>query len=361
MKWMPKRVGRPSRNDQANLLQLSLSAVSRAVAAHDERALAQMLSFGRQRIAVYALGDALWDWFKPVLSHALCPYIGNETVRLALIDHAIYPEMVGPALLAGLPHNPTFTSIGLPGGLTAGWRSRPQAWELYDPLSRTALFMSAGISHLEGWERAMPFARVLHELVTPTSEGLLHAAAITDGSTGLLLAGAGGSGKSTTTLFSIKHGFSSAGDDLVLVDPDDRGQVCVSAVYDSLKLVPATLADPADRDRPWLRLDADDPKQLTLLSGFASGTLRRTFPLHAIVLPRIAHAAKTTFRRARGSDAFLAIAPSTQKIFLRGAAELVDKVARVVRRLPVFWLDLGTEEKEVSDAIHALCRSLNHG
>lgn len=347
---------------QANRLQLSLAAVDRAVAAHDEcKASAQMLSFGRQRIAVYAVGDALWGWFKPVLGHALCPHISNETMRLAVIDHASHPEMIEAALLAGLPDYPNFTSIGLPGGLIAAWRSRPEAWELYDPLSRTALFVSAGTSHLHGWERGMPFAHFLHDLVTPTSEGLLHAAAITDGTTGLLLAGAGGSGKSTTTFFSVKHGFASAGDDLVLVDADERGQVCVSAVYDSLKLVPAALADPADRDRPWLSLDADDPKCITLLSGFSSGTLRRCFPLHAVVLPRIAHAARTTFHRARGSDAFLAIAPSTQKLLWRGAPELVDKVARVARRLPAFWLDLGTEAEEVAAAIHGLCRSLNDG
>jgi hypothetical protein len=347
---------------QAHRLQMSLAAVDRAMAAHAERrAPAQMLSIGRQRIAVYAVGDALWGWFKPVLGHALTPHIGNETMRLAVIDHARHPEMIEPALLAGLPFTPDFTSIGLPGGLIAAWRSRPEAWELYDPLSRTGVFMSAGRNDLEGWERGMPFARFLHDLVTPTSEGLLHAAAITDGKTGLLLAGAGGSGKSTTTFFSIKHGFASAGDDLVLVDADDRQQVSVSAVYDSLKLVPAELADPVDRDRAWLTLAADEPKHITLLSGFSSGSLRRSFPLHAVVLPRIAHAARTTFRRARGSDAFLAITPSTQRIFLRGGAQLVDKVARVVRRLPVFWLDLGTEAEEVAAAIHRLCRSLNDG
>jgi hypothetical protein len=347
---------------QTNRLQLSLAAVDRAIAANNERKVSvQMLSFGRQRIAVYAVGDALWDWFKPVIGHALCPRVGKETLRLAVIDHASHPEMIEAVLIAGLPDRPNFNSIRLPGGLIAAWRSRPQAWELFDPLSRRALFMSAGTSHLEGWQRAMPFAHFLHDLVTPTSEGLLHAAAITDGTTGLLLAGAGGSGKSTTTFFSVKHGFASAGDDLVLVDADENGQVCVSALYDSLKLVPSALADPADRDRPWLRLDADDPKHLTPLSGFSPRTLRRCFPLHAIVLPQITHAARTTFRRARGSDAFLAIAPSTQRLFLRGTSELVDKVARVARRLPAFWLDLGTEAEEIAAAIHGLCRSLNNG
>jgi len=223
---------------QANRLELSLAAVDRAVATHDERnASPQMLSIGRQRIAVYAVGDALWDWFKPVLGHAMCSHSGSETMRLAVIDHATHPELASAALLAGLPETSNFTSIRLPGGLLAAWRSRPQAWELYDPLSRSALFMSAGMSHLEGWERGMPFAHFLHDLVTPTSEGLLHAAAITDGTTGLLLAGAGGSGKSTTTFFSVKHGFASAGDDLVLVDGDEERELCVSAVYDSVKLV----------------------------------------------------------------------------------------------------------------------------
>jgi hypothetical protein len=347
---------------QANRLQMSLAAVDRAVAVYDERnASPQMLSIGRQRIAVYAVGDALWGWFKPVLGHAMCSHSGGETMRLAVIDHAIHPEVIEAALLAGLPETPNFTSIRLPGGSVAAWRSRPKAWEFFDPLSRTALFMSAGMSCLEGWERGMPFARFLHDLVTPTSEGLLHAAAITDGTTGLLLAGAGGTGKSTTTFFSVKYGFASAGDDLILVDADEERELRVSAVYDSLKLVPAALADPLDRDRPWLMLDADEPKHLTLLSGFSSGTLRQCFRLHAVVLPRIARAAKTTFRRARGSDAFLAIAPSTQKIFMRGAPELIDKVARVARRLPVFWLDLGTEAEEVAAALHGLCRSLNDG
>ncbi len=347
---------------QADRLQLSLAAVDRVVAAHDGRnASPQMLRIGRQRIAVYTAGDELWDWFKPVLGHALLPLAGDETMRLVVIDHARHPEMIETALLAGLPDCTDFASVGLAGGLIASWRSLPGAWEVYDPASRTALFMSAGPSRLHGWERGMPFSRFLHDLVTPTAEVLLHSAAITDGTIGLLLAGAGGSGKSTTTFSSVKHGFASAGDDLVLVDADDKRPVSVSAVYDSVKLVPAALADPVDRNRLWLNLAADEPKHLTLLSGFSSGSLRQSFPLHAIVLPRIAHARKTTFRRARSSDAFLAIAPSTQRIFLRGTSELTDKIARVVRRLPVFWLDLGTETEEVVSAIHSLCRSLNDG
>lgn len=348
--------------NHANRLQLSLAAVDRAVATYAERhAPPQILSIGRQRIAIYAVGDSLWNWLTPVLGHALCTHGGGETMRLAVIDHASHPEMIDAALLAGLPHTPNFANISLPEGLVAGWRSRPEAWELYDPQSRTGLFISAGMSKFEGWERAMPFARFLHELMVPTPEVLLHAAAITDGTTGLLLAGASGSGKSTTTLFSIKHGFASAGDDLVVVDTDEQAQIRVSAVYDSLKLVPETLTDPADRDRVWLSLDDENPKRLALLSGFSPGSLRRGFPLHAIVLPRVAHAARTTFRRARSSEGFLAIAPSTQIIFLRGAPQLVDKVARVARRLPAFWLDLGTEPEEVADAIRALCRSLNNG
>jgi hypothetical protein len=346
---------------QANRLQLSLAAVDRAVAAHVQGTSPQMLCFGQQRIGVYAIGDVLWNWFKPVLGHALRPHNGSETMRLAIIDHASHPAMIDRALLADLPDCPDFTTVGLPGGLVASWRSLPGAWEIYEPSSRTALFMSAGTGRLYGWERGMPFARFLNDLVTPTSEVLLHAAAITDGTIGLLLAGAGGSGKSTTTFFSVKHGFASAGDDLVLVDANESRQLCVSAVYDSLKLVPSALADAVDRTRLWLNLAADEPKHLTLLSGFSPRSLRQSFPLHAIVLPRVTHAARTTFRRARGSDAFLAIAPSSQRIFLRGVPELIDKIARVVRRLPVFWLDLGTEGEEVAAAIHRLCRSLNDG
>ena len=106
---------------------------------------------------------------------------------------------------------------------------------------------------------------------------------------GGLLAGPGGSGKSTTTLNLLRQGMSSAGDDYAVLAPG--GGACqVHTVYRTLKLHPsAPLASgPGLGGEPW-EVDVMTGKQVLLANRAGeSGRLVPNFRLAAIAGLRLA-------------------------------------------------------------------------
>lgn len=165
----------------------------------------------------------------------------------------------------------------------------------------------------------------------------------------MLIAGQGGAGKSGTTLAGIAAGLDSAGDDYVVAALLDRPRA--HPAYRLLKQDPAGLA----------RLGLDrllpDPGPLNWqgkhsfdIAALGRGRLR-TLELTAILIPRIAHAARSRLAPASGREAMLALAPSS--IFqIQGERLSAPRFfGELARRLPAFHLELGTEPQEIAATI----------
>ena len=78
---------------------------------------------------------------------------------------------------------------------------------------------------------------ILHWWAASTSGQLIHAGALGRPDGGVLLLGAGGAGKSTTTLASLGSALRIAGDDFNLVDTAEP--VTVHSLYSGAKLADA--------------------------------------------------------------------------------------------------------------------------
>lgn len=226
-------------------------------------------------------------------------------------------------------------------------------WQVLDRRTRCGLYWCASAGALPHWEDGSPFRTLIHWWTIPTRLAVTHAASLTDGKCGALLAGRGGSGKSTTTAAAMLAGLASAGDDLVLLDGCERSGFVAHAVFDTVKLDEAALGrvDGLAIDAAANREKASDEKARFHLSTVMADRFVSALPVHAILLPQITGSAATEIVPSSAGRAMIALAPSTLFLMRGGAAETAAKTARLARSLPVFDLRLGVNTAEVAETL----------
>ena len=229
-------------------------------------------------------------------------------------------------------------------------------WTAISVARRLAIIWTADAAQLPDWDDSAPFRDLFHWMTLPTDYFLAHAAAIGSGRNGILLAGPGGCGKSTTTAAMVMHGLMTAGDDFVLVDP---GAGRVHALYDTLKLdsrgsewFPELAAHVANRNRE------SPAKSRIHLWRSRPSALAHQLPVDAILLPRAAGAPKTAITSATVAEAMRALVPSTICLVRGGEAETIRKSAAFLRKTPAYHCALGSDPSEAASTISEFAASL---
>ena len=204
------------------------------------------------------------------------------------------------------------------------------------------------VAALPAWARASPFRIPLSWLLNRHGMQMVHGAAVAIGARAVLLAGAGGAGKSTTALACALAGMGYLGDDYCAIEPD-AGKVHM--VYRTAKVLPSTLAmlpalramlvnpERIDEEKGVIFLDAGDVPLV------ASADLR------AVLLPRFAEQAATSLSPASRPEAIRAILPSTVGGLMGGTAVTAHHILKLVQQVPAFHLNLGTDPGGVVAAI----------
>lgn len=311
-----------------------------------------------ERLCVRFGSPALADYVGAVFAHLpIAPPDGRKpdfTIDAWDEANCHVPAPVSPWGTADYDDHGELRQSGWPPTLRARFNVHSGVLSMVDATRRAAIWWTRDATRLVEYERAAPFAILLHwwHLHCPPPEGppflAVHAAAVgTRDGGGLLLVGRGGSGKSTTTLACLAAGFQSAGDDYCLLRPTTPRPTAVS-LYSSAKMSDGMLARfpcftpaVANPQRP------PGEKVLLLLAKDFSSRCVPTLPLRAILLPRVqAGSAETRLVPASAAAALQALAPSTIFLFQRRRGEgavLLSQLADVTRRLPAFHLQLGAE------------------
>ena len=223
-------------------------------------------------------------------------------------------------------------------------------WQIYDPAVRTGVQSLSASLAIPPWETASPLRMFLHWAYAASGLRLTHAATLGQGGVGALLAGAGGSGKSGTTLAGILHGLDSVGDDYVVVEPG--ATVVAHAVFRNFKqdvsgLERAGLASLGrERSLNWQGKVEFDPARI-------GRPLSTCMNIRAILLPHIARASRTVLTPASAHEATLSLAPSAVLQFSGDGPEGFRFFAGLARRLPAFHLHLSEDPKEIAAALSA--------
>ncbi|MBI4317607.1 MAG: serine kinase [Chloroflexi bacterium] len=229
----------------------------------------------------------------------------------------------------------------------------PSAVSMLDTGKALGIFWVQNGACIPYYDASAPFRTILHWWFHSRSRQLIHGAAVGAPTGGVLIAGKGGSGKSTTALACLSSPLLYVGDDYVLLSQKDSPRL--HSLYNSAKLN----ADHVHRF-PHLvplisnpdKLDAE--KAVIFLQEHHPEKLLHSIPVRAIVLPKLSAHAETRLRPASPTASLLALAPST--IFqLPGAGqEVFQFLKNFVEQVPSYVLDLGSDLSRIPAVIEEL-------
>jgi hypothetical protein len=215
---------------------------------------------------------------------------------------------------------------------------------------RLAVCWTRDARRLPSYEISAPLRTLLNWFATSNGAQVAHAAAVGTPAGGVLLAGKGGSGKSTSVLACLGTNLGYVGDDYCLLtanpEPWAYSLYC-SAKVDAggLRRFPHLMSAVCNSDR------APEEKAVLFLDRLWGDHLISGCPLLAILLPCVRPGARTRLARATPVDGLRALALSTMAQLPRAGQGTVAFFSRLVHAVPCYHLELGPEVAEVPDVI----------
>ena len=206
---------------------------------------------------------------------------------------------------------------------------------LYHRTRQIGIFWTPSLTTLPGYEWAGPMRWLINWIGLERGLQLTHAGAVGLQGRGLLLAGKGGSGKSTTSLACWSAGWDFVSDDYCWLSSHDH--VEAHAVYKTAKLIPDQPVDLPDWDRVARLSDEKSVFQLDELTG---GRLTNVLRIEALLLPAIRQVDRPGLREASPRDALAALSLSTLAQLPGTGTDSMKILKKVVETLPAYHLDL---------------------
>jgi hypothetical protein len=231
---------------------------------------------------------------------------------------------------------------------------------LFDEARSRAVYRIASHRNVPDHELGAPLRSILHWWTAARGLQMVHAAAVGEGDDGVLLAGRGGSGKSTTALACLGAGLRYAGDDYGLLAEGAGGEVMVHSLYSTGKLQADSIARLSFlRERgDWIgnpdRLPAE--KAVFFWAERFPQRIARQLTVRALVLPQVVGAGAPRLVPISGAAGLAALAPSTLLQLPHAAGVALAMLGRVCRRLPCYRLELGADVERAPEVLAGLVR-----
>ncbi len=348
---MAHRSDTPQRSEEEQVaffesaLRLAKLAERRA-AVHDVR-----IDLAETVVAIRFTGEGLRDAFLPAISHLLLPVETPAQATLHVWDTA----SSGVAMIAPPCPRESFTHRGDIWGMGSTRIRSAFHWHefsvnLFDHDRDTGVFWVNDAAALPYWSKASPLRTLFNWWLASNGAHLMHAAAIGTPRGGLLLAGRGGTGKSSTALASLEAGLQYVGDDYLAVrlEPEPAAY----SLYATAKVTPSQMHRfPALAPFVTNPDCSDTDKSVVQLHPAFTGRLVRKLPLRAVASPAFGSAAASHFEADDGASTRRSTAFTTLSQLPHSGRELHDFIDRMMRTLPSLTLRLGHDVPGVPVAI----------
>jgi hypothetical protein len=278
--------------------------------------------------------------------------VDEQQVKLAVLDYESLPDMPRWTGLAPGLHE-VATALGEQ-GLRGAYDASYATWDIYDPTRALGAQAMLSTSHRPPWEPSFPLRLLLHWAGRAEECGMIHAGTLGYGGRGVFLVGAGGSGKSGTTLSGILYGLSSAGDDYVAVS-------ATGGIVEAQLVLRLMKQDVRGLQRLGLEIGKGPLGGQPNWQGkiefdygtLATGVRAERLTMMAILMPHITRSSVSSLRPAGAREAMLAMAPSSLYQLHGSWREDFGLIASIARALPAFHLDLSENPAEIASAIRA--------
>ena len=329
------------------------AVAARAGSVHESR-----LRFGGRPVLLRAVGPALAEQLARCFEVEADDRADPRPAHLTV--HAWDRAHTGVGC-PGIPHAPDSTAVLGPGLVHqyGGGRvvryDRPDIVKALDRATGDLFLCVTDASRAGLSDLSKPFPHLLATWYFDQGIHILHAGLVADRGRGVLIGGAAGAGKSTTTLACALAGFDVLGDDAVGTEiASDRcvGHACYSTVrFDegTLRRLPRLAEHSLPPTAP-----ADRGKHLAYVVDVLGHRPNPEASLEAIVMPTVAGAGATRLVEARGSTTLRRLAPSTLLRGLGGGSAGMAHMGELVRRLPSYELHVGDRLDDIPAVLHDL-------
>lgn len=343
-----------------NTASAPTDAFPAAVAHHFHRASGgtptrRYYRIGDERICLACANPLVAEFITPALAHLEQAAVPDPALTIHLWDY----QSTG----VRLPRSPLSPADFGP-RREVRWRKHDGVALYYDVWSgvfsmldeprRQGFWWAHDVATLAEYARAEPLRTLLHRWYARPGSQFIHTAAVGGPSGAVLIGGASGSGKSTTTLLCLQAGLSILGDDYCLVDIN-RQPARVYSVYCSAKVDPTGPAwQPAYTALDMRRPDSAMAKAVLLLHPAYQSSLPLHAPIRAILLPEVSPYTPTTLHHSPPAAALRALAPSTLLQLAEAGQTALDVMAQLVQEVPVYKLLLGKDTERIPQVIREL-------
>ena len=201
---------------------------------------------------------------------------------------------------------------------------------------RRAYIWISGHGAIPWWERAAPLRWLFDDLARHSKMATLHAAVLARNHRAVVIAGRGGTGKSTLALACVEQGMDYLSDDYCLLDTR-RGAACM-ALYGTAKMNSAS-ADRAGKD-------------ILFLNETSPGALTASADVVAILLPRFA--AKLSIERVSPGLALQQLAPSTVAQSEASGPDLLRQLVTLANAAPAYRFEMPPDPQICAGAVLTL-------
>jgi hypothetical protein len=338
----------PRRLRPADIVAHARAVLAAVAAARPACPLACRLDLPDLRLTVRGEPGDLVDAIRRRLARAAAENAAEPPAELEVV--LARPGLAGlpaPARLADpAPPPGAFSERLEAAGLDGGVFPDLDLWYLHDPERGLAIQHMARPEGYPPWETGAPLRLFLHWHYARRGRRLTHAGTLGRDGRGVLLAGAGGAGKSGTVAAGLIAGLSSVGDDYILLSCD-ADAVRARPLFTTLKQDPAGLARLGQTPPPGSRPNWQGKHHIPI-EDLAGAPMPASLAIAAILLPRVTGAATTRLAPVSRREAMLALTVSSFQQMPGGMASGFRFFGALVQRLPCYRLDLGTDAAEIA-------------
>lgn len=305
-------------------------------------------------------GEALISRLTPALGHLKREAIANPDLTICIWDSTSTNTIMPPPPWQGQHIQKRGEIWGLNSDrIHTSFQWGANALSLLDYEQNLGVYWVNNPELVPYWETGSPLRAILHLWLGKRGIQMVHAGAVGLPSGGVLLVGKGGSGKSTTALSCLDSELFYLSDDysLITAEPTPRAY----SIYSTGKKKP----DDVDR-LPFLKPiisnyeKLGEEKALYFLNEHFPHKIIKQFPLKAILIPRITGKSETSLTKTSVITALSSLVPSTIKQLPGASQEACQIITQITQRLPCYYLNVGTNIPEISQAIFNFLNNLNN-
>jgi hypothetical protein len=302
-------------------------------------------------------GAGLLDRMAAPFAHLECkPPKGEPHVTIRVWDASATGIAMPPPPcdIAGFTARGEFKGF-CDGRYDAAYEPPGRILSVYDAEQSLALVCIADSDQLPTYLYAAPLRPLLGWIMSRHQRQLIHAASVGTRDGGVIIAGAGGAGKSNTALGSLRAGLSFVSDDFCAVSLDCGASPVVHSLYCSSRTHVRDWAT-----LPFPRANPKDPpseRDLHYLQTHFADRIVRNFPIRAMIFPRKVgdHPA---LRPISAASVIVQIAAQSASMLPNAGGEVLSRLTRILGALPTYQLDLGVTPTKIPIVIQDLIEKL---